>query len=83
MATVPIAVEVLEELVFGYTENPINIVEIKPSQSSGYFDFEIEGEDVPDAPRVVALCNLQTNRAGQKLIRMTFESEREPLPLTF
>lgn len=73
---VRIAPEVLEELVFGYTQNPVKIRNIKVIDVYGndYFEFEIEGEDVPQgAPEVVALCEEQMNRARQRFLTMRFE----------
>lgn len=72
--TVRIAREIIENLVFGYAQLPVRIEAISPCED-GYpgFDITIIGEGLPDAPRVTALCTVEQNRAGQKLVRMTFQ----------
>ena len=73
---VRISPEVLEELIFGYTKNPVMIRSIRMGNmyDRDSIEFEIEGEDVPvGAGEVRALCEIQMNRARQRFVTMRFE----------
>ncbi len=73
MAKIKVSKHIIEEMVFGYTDNPIflNFCEDKGES----LEFDISGKDVPEgAIEVEALMNLQRNRAGQQLLSMRFET---------
>lgn len=70
---VAVSTHLLEELLFGYARTPVRVLSIHPKDNYGGYDIEIEGPDVPKVPRVVCLCEVQSNRAGQKLMTMKFE----------
>ncbi len=72
MAKIRIAPEILADLLFGYTPQPVK-VEGAGVDADGCLLFFITGADVPEIPEVRAICTVEQNRAGQRLVRMTFE----------
>jgi hypothetical protein len=76
MAKVFVSADLLAELVFGYTEHRVEIAAVELDESQQVFVFDIVGPGVPDADEVVAIVNVQQNRAGEKLHRMTFEARK-------
>ena len=72
MAAVRVSAFLVEDLLFGMTDKPVRI-------AGAVFDgrdlvFDIEGEDVPEgAGEVSAIVHEQSNRAGDRLRRMTFQ----------
>lgn len=73
MAKLRIDPTVLENLIFGYAASDVRIVGAVETAEHGAIVMEIVGDDVPDSPEVRAICTLQSNRAGQRLLTMTFE----------
>ena len=75
MAKLKISPKIIEEALFGYSENEVfidNIKEIGDENNLNYFEFEIHGKDIPDCKEVMCEMNMLKNRAGQKFIIMKF-----------
>ncbi|MDE1914734.1 MAG: hypothetical protein KGJ57_17455 [Sphingomonadales bacterium] len=66
--------EVLDGLIFRGTENPVRIFDANFDYQHGVLILSIEGDDVPDSVEVLAICNCQQNRFGDKHITMTFKA---------
>lgn len=83
MAKAEISVKLLEDLLFGYTPNPVRIIGIEGIEQlcTDRYDvyvFDIEGPDVPAVDKVDIRCSKQANRAGQELVSMTFVAREAP-----
>jgi len=74
LARVRVSPEIIEDLVFGYATAPVRITGCMVDLDRKEIVFEINGPDVPDVPEVRAIIHSQTNRAGQRLLTMTFEA---------
>jgi hypothetical protein len=72
MAKLRIDLQILEDMIFGFAEKPVRIGSIE-TDGHGIAEMEITGEGVPDADEVLAICSIQANRAGQRLVTMTFK----------
>lgn len=73
MAKVRVSLQLIEDMVFGFTPSPVRVTDLAPDYERGEVVFEVEGVDVPDGPEVIAVCHVQQNRAGQRLVTMTFQ----------
>jgi hypothetical protein len=74
MAKIRFTPEVLEDLIFSYASSPVRIVGPVGRDENGLIVLEISGANVPDAPEVIAICNVQQNRAWQRLVSMKFKA---------
>jgi hypothetical protein len=72
MAKLHIHKSMLEWEIFGYTEHPVEILNVEYEKHRGVLVFEIAGPDVPDTEEIIAVCTTDQNRIGQRLIRMNF-----------
>ena len=75
MAKLKITPELLEEIIFGYSENEVkinSIREIGDEFGNEYFEFDIKGIDIPDCEEVMCIVNVQENRIKQRLMTMKF-----------
>jgi DNA-directed RNA polymerase alpha subunit len=73
MAKVRIAIQLIEDMLFGTTANPVTISTVAADYDRGELVLEISGADVPDVPEVWAMVARQHNRAGQRFETMTFK----------
>ncbi len=61
-------------MLFTYSPYPVQVRRVDgASEQEGYVIFDIGGPDVPDVPEVTAICTVEQNRAGQRLIKMSFQ----------
>lgn len=72
MAQVSIHKALLQDMLFGFTPNPVEIRNSHFDYRNDCVVFEIAGPDVPDKPEATVTVTLETNRAGDKLRKMTF-----------
>lgn len=80
MAKVSVSMEMLAEIVFGFVDNPVDVVGVEVDEDRRTVRFDITGPDVPDAEEVRAVIETRQNRAGQRLNRMTFDVSERELP---
>lgn len=72
MAKIRIGLPLIENLLFAYSPAPVRVSSVGVDPDGCPF-FTIAGADVPDVSEVTALCTVETNRAGQRLVKMIFE----------
>ena len=74
MTMIRVSFAVVADKVFGASARPVRILNAEFDPLRREFSFEIEGDDVPDVPHVIGICNVQQNRAGQRLETLTFKA---------
>lgn len=80
MAKIRIAIELLEHMVFGQAMGPVRVLSRRFNHVTNDLECEIEGPDVPDVEEVNGVLHAQQNRAGQRLVTMTFDPIAKPAP---
>jgi hypothetical protein len=74
IANTKVASIVLEQLVFGYSPNPVKILAGYYDASTDTFELLIKGDDIPcDAGEVKAELTQHTNRARQTHLTLEFK----------
>lgn len=73
MAKIEVSADLVADLLFACSDNPVEILDAGYSPLSRSFEFEIEGYDVPRCKRVAAAFTVQTNCVGQRLHRVEFK----------
>lgn len=73
MAIIRISPEVLDQQLFGGTQNPICILDASFDHQRGTVILKIEGDDVPDVTEVRGICTVTKNRRGEQHHSMKFE----------
>ncbi len=74
MAAIKITIEMLENLVFGYSKSPVKIIDVAYNPFQQIVTFDIAGVDVPDVYECRVVCTEWRNRAGQHFTTMEFEN---------
>jgi len=73
MAKLKISPDIVENMIFGFSENPIYVKRISfDKDKDDYLVFELEGIDIPDCEEITCEMKVQQNRVGQRFISMKF-----------
>jgi hypothetical protein len=74
MAIVRVSAEYVAERLFGFSRNPVQVTGIGFDPNAGVALIEINGADIPaGAAEVRATITQESNRAGERLHRLTFD----------
>jgi len=73
LAKLKVAPKIIEDMLFGYSENPVYVTGIEYDKERDVFVFELDGKDIPKCEEVMAEISVQQNRAQQRFITMKFE----------
>lgn len=73
MAKIRFTTELVEEMLFGYAEHAVRIVDAR-CNDDGTFEFSIEGLDVPEATEVRGELTVRHNRARERFHTLVFKA---------
>jgi hypothetical protein len=73
MAKLKIAPIIVEDSLFGSSENPVFINKISYDENNDYYIFDVSGKDIPECEEIMCEVSVEVNRINtQRLMKMKF-----------